>query len=113
MLLNRIGVASVGLIAVVVPLEIGDAWGWSPVDVVFLVWLMTPFLWLIAVLGRLGGAEQVVLTAGLAVATAAFETAVIRSDSSTAAIGLLFLPLYLFVALAAVVFLGRVWRALH
>jgi hypothetical protein len=63
-MLIRIGVATVGLVAVVVPLAVADGWGWSFVDAVFLVWLMTPFLLLIAAWDSFGRIEQVVLTGG-------------------------------------------------
>jgi hypothetical protein len=47
-MLIRIGVTAVGLIAVVLPLAAADVWRWSLADALFLVWLMTPFLLLIA-----------------------------------------------------------------
>jgi hypothetical protein len=109
----RIGVATVGLVAVVVPLAVADGWGWSFVDAVFLVWLMTPFLLLIAAWDSFGRIEQVVLTVGMAIGAAAFEVAVGRSDSSTAAIALLYQPIYRMLGIVGVVFLGRVLRLLR
>jgi hypothetical protein len=59
-MLIRIGVTAVGLIAVVLPLAAADVWRWSLADALFLVWLMTPFLLLIASWSSFGRIEQVV-----------------------------------------------------
>jgi hypothetical protein len=112
-MLIRIGVATVGLIAVVLPIAVADSWGWSIADALFLVWLMTPFLLLIAAWHAFGRVEKVVLTIGMAIAATAFETAVIESDSSTASIALFFLPIYLMLGIVGVAFLGRVLRLLR
>jgi hypothetical protein len=103
-------VTAVGLIAVVLPLAAADVWRWSLADALFLFWLMTPFLLLIASWSSFGRIEQVVLTVGMAIGAAAFEGAVIESDSSTASIALVFLPVYLLLGIVGVILLGRVLR---
>jgi hypothetical protein len=112
-MLIRIGVATVGLIAVVLPLAFADVWSWSLADAIFLIWLMTPFLLLIASWDSFGRIEQVVLTVGMAIGAVAFEAAVIQSDSSTASIALFFLPVYLMLGIVGVIFLGRILRLLR
>jgi hypothetical protein len=47
---------------------------------------------------------------GMAIGAAAFEGAVIESDSSTASIALVFLPVYLLLGIVGVILLGRVLR---
>jgi hypothetical protein len=111
-MLIRIGVATVGLIAVVLPLAVADISSWSLAAALFLVWLMTPFL-LIASWDSFGGIEHVVLTLGMAIGAAAFEAAVIQSDSSTASIALFFLPVYLMLGIVGVIFLSRILRLLR
>jgi hypothetical protein len=74
---------------------------------------MTPFLLLIAAWDSFGRIEKVVLTVGMAIAAAVFEVAVGRSDSSTAAIALLYQPIYLMLGIVGVVFLGRILRLLR
>jgi hypothetical protein len=115
MLRRKIAIAVVGLAAVLIPLEVVDsgAGPWSAVDVVFIAWLMTPFALLAALVGKLRDAELLVLGAGLTIATIGIETSIMRSESSTASIGLLFLPLYLVTGMVVVMLVAKLVRVLR
>ena len=115
---GRLAVLLVGLVAAISPFALfGHGGGWSLgdlfFDVFFIAWFISPFLLVIWLYDRLIRGERVVLTGGLALATVAFEIAVIRDESSTAAIALLFLPIYLLGGMAILLLVSLILRRLR
>jgi hypothetical protein len=101
------GALVIGLFATVIPLAVWDVDALHPA---FVIWLLVPFF-VLGVFGRRGN----VLIKGLGLAALAvgmfvLEVDILRDESSTSALGLLFLPVYALVGVVALLTINAIVR---